>query len=381
MKNGMLIKNDYYMNSVRRKKIAVAMSGGVDSSVAAWLLKEEGHEVFGLHMRLEGDWNSGTVVGDAGQEAPVESARAACGKLGIDFHSVDLGAVFFDAVVNNFARTYLEGRTPNPCVVCNLKIKFGALLAEARRLGADALATGHYIIKKRCGNEWKLFRGADKTRDQSYFLYRLNQKTLDRVFFPDGKYVKHDLKQKAKELGLSAADRPESREICFIGPGGYGELVEKLFPDAVKPGPIVDTAGNEIGRHKGIVHYTIGQRKGLGIAAPQPLYVVALDPANNTITAGAGDKLFADGLFFDDAYFVSGRPLPDEMNVFVKIRYNAPPAPAVYAGKDENGIHIIRFDRPLRAVTPGQAAVLYDGEELLGGGTIAGAISDNAVTR
>lgn len=347
----------------------------MDSAVAAWLLLERGFDVFGLHMQLGGDWNTGESGGaEAGAVSAVESAREACRMLGIDFHAVDLGETFLGRVARPFAETYLGGRTPNPCVICNREIKFGSLLDEAQRLGADALATGHYIIKKRDADEWRLFMGADRTRDQSYFLYHLGQRTLDRVLFPNGAYKKMELAAKASELGLPAADRPESREICFIGPGGYGELVEKLFPGHIAPGPIVDAAGTEIGRHSGIVHYTLGQRRGLGIAAPEPLYVVALDAENNRIVAGAAGELYSGGLLFEDASFVSGGPPESGGRLHVKIRYNAAPAPAVYRGTNAEGRHSVEFEQPLRAVTPGQAAVFYDGDRLLGGGTISQAL-------
>lgn len=331
--------------------------------MAALLLKREGHEVSGFHMKLFD-----------GGEGAAEAARSACRALGIEFTLADLREEFEKKVKKYFAGEYAAGRTPNPCVQCNLNIKFGALLRRAGEAGADGLATGHYARKHPVNDKWQLLRGNDRRRDQSYFLYTLNQETLARVFFPDGEYEKEEIKRIAAEAGLPAAGRAESREICFVPDTGYAEVVEEILPGAAKPGRIVDRAGRQLGKHDGIINYTVGQRRGMGVSAPEPLYVIELRAAENEVVAGSNEELFAGGLVFGEENFVSGSPPADGADVEVKIRYNAPPVPAKFLGRAEGGSGVI-FAEPQRAVTPGQAAVLYAGEVTLGGGTIIKALN------
>jgi len=343
-------------------RIAVAISGGVDSAVAALELLERGSEVIGVHMKL------GCFEGAA--EA-AGAARSVCEKLGVEFVEIELEKEFEKEVMRPFAEEYLAGRTPNPCVTCNRRIKFGELFERAGELGAEFLATGHYVVKERRDGRWALLRGKDRRKDQSYFLYSLTQEVLERAEFPNGEHTKREVRRKAEEAALPVKDRPESLEICFTEPGAHGDFIQGFYPGKVRPGPIVDTKGNVIGEHRGIVYYTVGQRRGMGVSAPDPLYVIEVRAEDNIVVAGVEEELFSDGVLLRNENWVAGEPPSEGEEVEIKIRYNAAPAPAVYAGRSEEGA-LARFKKPLRAVTPGQAAVLYRGEEVLGGGTIIG---------
>lgn len=350
-----------------RVKVAVAMSGGVDSSVAAALLLEEGFDVVGVTMRL---WR-----GEGSSESSAEtSAMSTAARLGIQHVLIDLEEQFSQCVVDDFVREYARGRTPNPCVRCNAEIKFGALLDYARReLGVDKLATGHYArIERDDGTErWKLMRGVDRSKDQSYFLYRLTQAQLGSVLFPLGTWTKQQTRKAAEERGIEARMRPESQDVCFLPDEHYGEFLSRRSPELVRPGPIVDTSGRQLGTHRGIAFYTIGQRRGLGVAASERLYVVAIDADDNTVVLGVADELAKHDVIIDGLSAISGDKLTESIVVTAKIRYNAQDSKATLrplgSGRAE-----LAFEKAQNAVTPGQSAVFYAEDEVLGGGTIVG---------
>jgi tRNA-specific 2-thiouridylase len=347
-------------------RILAGMSGGVDSSVAAALLTRAGHEVAGVTLRL---WDGGE-----GPEAPwqrrscckVGIARHVCEVLGIPHRVVDLKDDFRREVVDDFLDTYLAGRTPNPCVRCNARVKFAGLIARAREEGFDAVATGHYARIERTGTgARRLLKGVDPAKDQSYFLYGLQAADLPVLRFPLGGLCKTQVMQTAREMGLPADEIAESQEICFVGDGDYRDFVAAERPGAAAPGDVVDTAGNRVGRHDGVAFHTIGQRRGLNLALGRRVYVVATDPATRRVVVGDPEDLWADALEAEHAHwlapFAGGR-------VTAKIRYRSAPVPAT-AALDGDAL-TLRFDAPQRAVTPGQRVVLYRGDVVLGGAVI-----------
>jgi tRNA-specific 2-thiouridylase len=354
--------------------IVAAMSGGVDSSVAAALLKDEGFEVVGLTMNLFAlspkACRDEALRSCCGFRA-VEDAHRVALALGLEHFVADFRKAFEDAVVADFCREYERGRTPNPCLRCNQFIKFDKLWTRARRLGAAGLATGHYAridVDPDTGRR-RLLKGVDSEKDQSYFLYTLTQAQLARTLFPLGGYRKAEVRAIARKLGLPVAEKRESQEICFVPDRDYGRFLRERLPEAFKPGPIVDATGKVLGRHDGILKYTVGQRKGMGIAAAHPLYVIAVDAARNTIVAGTNAELYRDRLVASDVNWIAGDRLTEPREAAVKIRYKHAEAKARLAPQDEGRIHV-EFEKPQRAITPGQAAVFYDGEVVLGGGTI-----------
>jgi tRNA-specific 2-thiouridylase len=339
------------------------MSGGVDSSVAAARLLAEGDDVFGLTMET------------SGSGGPTADAAAAAQHLGLPHHVVDLSREFRARIVLAFADEYRRGRTPNPCVRCNALIKFGLLREKAVELGAEFLATGHHarVAFDPSRGRYVLARGLDPDKDQSYFLYRLRQEALARVLFPIGGLLKSEVREEARRLGLSAAERPESQEICFVPGGDYPRFLRDVVPEAFRPGPIIDAAGRLRGEHQGIAFYTVGQRRGLGIAAPRPLYVVEIRPEENTVVVGEDADLFRTRLLADDLNWVSGEKPGSALAVRARVRYRQVAVPATVE-PEEVGTAIVTFERPQRAVAPGQSVVFYSGDEVLGGGLIAAAI-------
>ncbi len=335
-------------------RVFVAMSGGVDSSVAAALLARDGHDVTGVTMTLlpEG--------ADTGADA-VLAARRVCETLGVPHHSLDARDAFHASVVEPFARGYASGETPNPCVECNDRVKFGWLLERALEQGADALATGHYARIADTGRGLAVARGADRTKDQSYFLYRLDAERLARVLFPLGEMRKPDVRALAVGLGLPCAETPESQETCFAPRAGYAGLVAEAHPEALAPGPFVTEEGVEIGRHEGIARYTVGQRQGLGLPGG-PWFVLRIDAAANTVVVGSRDGLAVTRLTLRDVVW-HGAAGPARCSVTV--RYRMRPVPATVAGTG------VTLDEPIDGAAPGQAAVAYDGDVVLGGGPIA----------
>ncbi|MBC7315154.1 MAG: tRNA 2-thiouridine(34) synthase MnmA [Chloroflexi bacterium] len=347
--------------------VAVAMSGGVDSSVAAALLQEAGYTVHGVTMQL---WREPSQEDASSPSDGAASAQAVCEHLGIPHHVVDLRQAFYEEVVQYFLREYARGRTPNPCLRCNRLIKFGALFEWARTWGAQYLATGHYARILDEGGCYALLCGRDVNKDQSYFLYTLKQEDLAHLLFPIGEWTKERVREYALERHLPVAERPESQDICFLPGGDYRRFIAQHAPEAVRPGPIYDAAGRLLGEHHGLPFYTVGQREGLGISAPKPFYVLALDVARNALIVGYAEELGQSALLAEEMTYVCGEAPPQGANVEAKIRYKSQRIPArVYDEGD--GCARVYFERPLRDITPGQAVVLYKGERVLGGGIIA----------
>lgn len=357
-----------------RARVVVGMSGGVDSSVAAALLVEQGYEVVGMMARLWAEhWSdaSAEVGNRCCSPAAMEDARKVADLLGIPFYLVNLEDTFKRSVVDYFTEGYLEGVTPNPCVKCNQKVKFGALLRYALSVGADYLATGHYARPvHRTGQPSRLYRGVDARKDQSYALCLLNQEQVRRTLMPLGGMTKEEVRARAAELRLPVADKPESQELCFITQGDYRDFLRRQAPRAMEAGPIEDLSGAVVGRHRGLPAYTIGQRKGLGLARPRPVYVVAVDRVRNALLVGEECHLLTDSVVVESFNCINDvGPLPAQ--VTAKIRYKGTEAPAVLE-RAAGGRYRVRFEEPQRSVTPGQAVAVYRGEELLGGGIIAG---------
>jgi len=337
-------------------KVAVALSGGVDSSAAALLLKEAAYEVIGIHMRL---WDS------PHSEYQAHRAETICRILDIPYHQVDLQKEFELCVVDYFCREYRQGRTPNPCVACNQHIKFGLLLDKALSLGADYLATGHYARVEHSRDGHRLLKAADTGRDQSYFLYNLTQEKLGHVLFPLAEHSRDEVKQMAKQAGLPTAAR-SSQDICFISQKNYGAFLSQRFPGT--PGDIVDTRGKQLGQHRGIAFYTIGQRHGLGLASAKPLYVIRIEPESNRIVLGHEKELYSQKLAAQKLNWISGKAPREPITVKAKIRYKSKEAEASLFFR--NGSVDVHFAQPQKAVTPGQAIVFYNMDEVLGGGII-----------
>jgi tRNA-specific 2-thiouridylase len=356
-------------------KIMVAMSGGVDSSVAALLLKEDGFEPVGVTLRL---WADPFAKENAAKKTPgycssdaVEEAGMVADDLGIPLHIMDVQDEFCARVVSYFAGEYLQGRTPNPCIVCNRHLKFSLLLEKARSMGIDYLATGHYarIAREPQDNTYRLLRGVDRNKDQSYMLCMLNQEQLAGVLFPLGGYTKEEVRGLAKSRRLRTAERSESQEICFLPDNDYRGFLEREYPQALTLGDILSTSGEKLGEHRGVAFYTVGQRKGLGLASQLPQYVVKIDPKNNVLVVGNEEETYSESLVAGGLNFISGEPPRFPQDVEVKIRYRSSLVPAVLY-PPEDGSATVVFRERQKAVTPGQFAVFYRGEEVLGGGTI-----------
>lgn len=349
------------------QRVIVGMSGGVDSCVAAALLHEQGYEVIGVTMRL---WTLEHPDAAPGRQhccsaEDANDAREVCGVLGIPYYVQNFEQEFNTRVVDYFVDEYRRGRTPNPCLACNEHVKFRSLLRRALTLDADYLATGHYARRVEANGSYRLLRAVDGGKDQSYVLYTLAQSELERVLFPLGEYTKAEVRAIARRLQLPVADKPDSEEICFVPDNNYRNFVrERVTPEA---GEIVDTTGRVLGRHEGIVDYTVGQRRGLG-AYGDRRYVIDLKVADNRVVIGSEDDLLCSTLLAEQVHYVSGRAPESGTSVDVKIRYKAQPSRATLHPLQE-GVEL-RFERPQRAITPGQAAVFYDGEIVLGGGII-----------
>ncbi len=350
------------------------MSGGVDSSVAAALLLEQGYDVVGVTMNLFSlpkkycrDENVKSCCG----WGAAEDAHQVALTLGIPHYVIDMRKEFETKVIDDFCAEYKKGRTPNPCIRCNEFIKFDDLFERLDTMDADYLSTGHHVrIKNDKKKKRRLLKkGIDREKDQSYFLYTLTQDQLARILAPVGHFTKKDIRKKAQELNLPSAQRPESQEICFVPDNNYSRFLREKIPQAVKPGPIVDSKGKILGQHEGTLHFTIGQRKGMGIAAVHPLYVVAIDAKNNTIVAGPDEKLYDNELVASQMNFISISGLKEDVILQAKIRYKHTEAEAQLVPITTDSVRVV-FKTPQRAITPGQAVVFYDGETVVGGGII-----------
>ncbi len=351
-----------------KKRVIVAMSGGVDSSVTAALLKEKDFEVIGVTMHI---WERSKDWGGCCGLSNIEDAKKVSSILDIPHYVLNFRDIFEEKVITNFCQEYKEGRTPNPCIRCNQYIKFDALIKKAKKSGADYIATGHYARIEYDNQErrYLLRKGVDPHKDQSYVLYVMTQEQLRQTLMPLGNLTKKRVRELAKDKNLPVANRPESQEICFVPRGTYGEFLEKRIPDVVKPGPIVTRKWKAIGQHRGIIFYTIGQRKGLGITGKEPLYVIDIDKEANAIVVGKEKDAYGHELIADDMNYIAMPELNKPLKVSAKIRYlqETSPALVVPLGKDRAKV---KFEKPQWAITPGQAVVLYDGDNVVGGGTI-----------
>ena len=355
--------------SMRAPSVLVALSGGVDSAVAAWTLKRKGFVVVGVTFRLW-EYSTGGVRRNnlCCSAEGIAAAKALCEKLGCEHIIEDVASDFFDEVVRYFLDEYRSGRTPNPCIVCNPRIKWRHLIAVADRLGIDKVATGHYARSfSRPSGGYSLLRGADRGKDQSYFLYRLADAHLARTLFPVGHLTKDRTRWLARRAGLPTASPRESQELCFLPDGGIEAFFRKFIPDATAEGPILDPHGKRVGTHRGIAFYTVGQRSGLGGGFPQPMYVLEILPGENAVVVGPAQELWARCFVVGD--LVLHRPVQSPFRCTVRIRHRHEDAPANVTLLPEGGA-LVTFDEPQRAITPGQSAVFYDGLVVIGGGTI-----------
>ncbi|HYI91680.1 MAG TPA: tRNA 2-thiouridine(34) synthase MnmA [Beijerinckiaceae bacterium] len=357
-------------------RVVVAMSGGVDSSVVAALLKREGYDVVGITLQLYDHGAATHRKGACCAGQDIHDARRVAETIGIPHYVLDYESRFRAAVIDRFAESYLAGETPIPCVECNRSIKFRDLLETARELGADALATGHYVSSRRLPDGRRaLFRAADPDRDQSYFLYATTPEQLAALRFPLGERDKAETRTLARDLGLTVADKADSQDICFVPNGRYSEVIERLKPGAAQPGDVVHVDGRVLGRHRGIIHYTVGQRRGLGLSVGEPLYVVRLDAERARVVVGPREALATRTIRIADVNWLGDGPLAayDGMEVAVRVRSTRQPRPALLRPAD--GGAEVELLAPEDGVSPGQACVIYDGEapraRVLGGGTIA----------
>lgn len=353
-------------------KVVVGMSGGVDSSVAAYLLKQQGYEVIGVTMQI---WQDAERIveeengGCCGLSA-VEDARRVAAQLEIPYYVMNFKDSFQKNVVDYFVEEYLNGRTPNPCIACNRYVKWESLLQRSLSIGADYIATGHYArIVKLPNGRYTLRRSATLAKDQTYALYNLTQEQLQRTLMPVGEYSKEEIRKIAEDIQLQVANKPDSQDICFVPDGDYAGFIEKTAGKQLQKGNLVTADGTVLGEHKGIIHYTVGQRKGLGLALGYPAFVLEIRPETNEVVIGTHEESMAKSLRARNLNFMSIEDLTEPLRVFTKIRYNHRGVWATIEKTGEDEI-LCTFEEPQRAVTPGQAVVFYDGEYVLGGGTI-----------
>ena len=349
-------------------KVVVAMSGGVDSSVAAALLKEQGYEVVGMMMRLWSEPGKEETNRCCTPDSMAQARRVAA-KLDIPFYVIDAKEVFRETVVEYFLDGYARGETPNPCLICNRKIRWTFLLDHALALGAEYMATGHYVRIQKAEGRSQLLRAVDRNKDQSYVLHVLDQEKLKHALFPVGDYPKTEIRQIAEKHGLPTASRKDSQDLCFLAGEDYRNFIQRNAAGMLKPGEIVTRDGKSLGEHNGLANYTIGQRKGLGVASPVPLYVITKDTARNTLVVGTQDELGSSELIARDVNWMSGEVPGGSFRAEVKTRYTAKEVEAEVTPVGEDQVQV-RFDAPQRDITAGQAVVFYQGDVMLGGGII-----------
>ena len=351
---------------MNKDKVLIAMSGGVDSSAAAHLIMQSGYDAMGATMKLISD----LPLNENQTDSDVIAARRSCEKLGIEHTVIDLCHEFKKSVVDNFVSVYLKGETPNPCIVCNKNIKFGALMNSASALGCVKLATGHYAKTELIGSGRYLLKCAtDEDKDQSYMLWTLSQEQLSKVILPLGNLKKSDVRELAASLSFENAYKKDSQDVCFIPDGCYSQFIELYTGIKSKPGNYIDSNGKMLGRHKGIINYTIGQRKGLGIALGQPMFVTDKSFKDNTVTLGSNEDLFKKTLIASDINLIATDKIDKPIKVQAKARYRQKATPATVVQLDENTLRV-EFDEPIRAISPGQSVVIYDGDIVIGGGII-----------
>lgn len=343
------------------------MSGGVDSSTAACLLSEQGYEVIGITLKFP-SFSANKSKGCCGIEG-IEDARSVAQKLGIPFYVLNYEKEIEDVVIRYFCKEYLAGRTPNPCIVCNERIKFGSLLNKAKSLGAEFVATGHYARIENTSGRYLLKRGVDGKKEQSYFLFSLSQGQLGSILFPLGEYTKEEVRKIARKFGLKVHDKPGSQEICFLGDTDYRKFLKSRFDEHIfKPGIIVDNKGKILGKHEGVVFYTIGQRKGIG-AQGKPFYVTGIDIKENKLVIGEEKDIYRDEMTAESCNWIAMEKIKDNFEVKAAIRYNHMPDKAMVSPLKNNKVKV-KFEKSQRAITPGQAVVFYRGDLVIGGGWI-----------